>query len=106
MSSQVSLEQCEAYIDTLNFGLKDSKKIEKLREIVKRRLAFEFNKNQTLWSASQALTYVGSHQDEITEEIGRVWKFPMPPMIECKNTDTISLLPVTRIIPINFTFFI
>ncbi len=70
ITHQIPIDQCINYIETLDFGLKDQKKIGIIRELVKNRLMFEYSKNPTLWSASQALTYVGSHQDEyMTNEI-------------------------------------
>jgi hypothetical protein len=84
---EMNLDQALAYINTIQFSIKDPDKISKIKDLLKKRIVYEFSKNANKFGVSQALSYVGSHEDPIEysdrtmeilqEQAFSVFQFPL-----------------------------
>lgn len=71
MGQSISIEQAYLIVDKNTFGLHDKEKIQKVRDLIKQRIEFEFTKDQTKWSISQAMTNIASHPENY-EELNKI----------------------------------
>jgi len=60
---ELTYEQGLMYIDTINLTIKDEDKIERVRSALKKRFETEYKKTHSIFSLSQALSYVGTYAD-------------------------------------------
>lgn len=63
MEEPITLEEGMAFIDKLPLGIRKQEKIEHIKDALKQRFEKEFKEHNTKWALSQALSYVGTHDD-------------------------------------------